>query len=363
MALFWDKVVQPMLFRLDAERAHELAIKSLRRGLAWPWYGDDHDLGFGAIERFGLKFPNPIGVAAGFDKNGIVVDELASLGFGFVEVGTVTYEPQSGNPKPRLFRLTQDEALLNRLGFNNDGAVAVAERLSKVRRRCVVGVNIGRNRNVSNDRAVDNYMNCFETVLPVADYVVVNVSSPNTPELRNLQQRDSLDALLSTLQTRNTGKPLLVKIAPDLTQDELVAVVDTCLKNAVAGIVATNTTVSRDSLVTDTTELGAGGLSGKPLTARSNEVISAVYRLTNGKLPIIGVGGVFSAQDAFDKLAAGACLIQTYTGFVYRGPAFPRSLNHGLQEIVKKAGVGSLDEVVGSAHLQGFSTRSKSSEL
>ena len=338
--------------------------------------------GFGEIERFGLKFANPLGIAAGFDKNGVVVNQLASLGFGFVEVGTVTYDPQPGNPKPRMFRLPEDKALINRLGFNNQGAVAVAERLQKLDRKCIVGVNIGKNKDIPNEEATENYLKSFDLVHPVADYIAVNISSPNTPNLRELQKAENLEGLLLELQARNRGvtgssggnasvneratgkvdgtlvnkrfsafgKPLLVKIAPDLTEAEIEAIVEIALRFDLSGIIATNTTVSREGLNSiDIEKIGAGGLSGRPLTERSTEVISSIYRCSKGKLPIIGVGGIFTAEDAFEKIAAGASLIQAYTGFVYGGPSFAKDLNRGLAALLKERGFRSLDEAVGSA--------------
>lgn len=339
------------MFQLDAERAHEIGVKALKSGLAAPFYCDD-DFGFGEIERFELKFANPLGLAAGFDKNCVVVNQLASLGFGFVEIGTVTLQPQKGNPKPRIFRLPDDKALINRLGFNNDGAEIIAERLSKLKRRCVVGVNIGKNKDVPNEEAVENYLACFEIIHPVADYVAVNISSPNTPNLRELQQSENLDVLLSALQKRNAElgrKPLLVKIAPDLTNAEIEGLVDVCMSQNIDGVIATNTTTSRDGLKTQgVVRIGDGGLSGRPLARRSNEVISTIYRYSKGKLPIIGVGGIFTAEDAFAKIAAGASLLQAYTGFVYAGPTFARKINSGLEEIVKQLGLKNIDEAVGS---------------
>ncbi len=338
------------MFGLDAERAHDIGIEALKLGLG----GAPLDLSgeFGEIERFGLKFTNPLGVAAGFDKNGVVVNQLASLGFGFVEVGTVTYEPQTGNPKPRLFRLSNDNALINRLGFNNDGAAVIAERLKKLEARCIVGINIGKNKDVGNDQAAENYLKSFDLVHPSADYVAVNISSPNTPKLRELQKAESLAELLDVLQTRNKElgtKPLLVKIAPDLTDGEIEAIVDIALRHEMSGIIATNTTISRDGLKTrDVDRIGAGGLSGRPLTKRSTEVISKIYKYSKGKLAIIGVGGIFTAVDAFEKIAAGASLIQAYTGFIYGGPSFPHDVNTGLAAILKERGFGSLDEAVGS---------------
>jgi len=349
----FERFVRPLLFRFPAESAHELGIKALEAGLARRFVGRAADLDFGPLRRFGLDFPNPIGVAAGFDKNCVVADELSSLGFGFVEVGTVTFHPQPGNEKPRLFRLPKDKALLNRLGFNNDGAEAVARRLKTLERRCVIGVNIGRNKDVANDEAVENYLAAFDILKPLADYVTINVSSPNTPNLRDLQHGENLEELLIAIQTRNREadpKPLLVKIAPDLTEAEIEQIVDTCARTGIDGIIATNTTTSRDGLTTaNVSSLGAGGISGRPLTHRSTEVIRLVYRFSQGKLPIVGVGGIFTADDAFDKIAAGASLLQSYTGFVYGGPTFASDINLGLRSILTERGFKTLDEAVGSA--------------
>lgn len=349
----WKKLIRPVMFGLDAERAHEIGIEALKAGAAGFAAGKIEPFAFGPIERFGLKFDNPLGLAAGFDKNCVVVEPLAKLGFGFVEVGTVTFAPQPGNPKPRLFRLTDDQALINRLGFNNDGAAAVAERLRRLGRGCVVGVNIGKNKEVPVENATENYLKCFDLVQPFADYVAVNVSSPNTPGLRQLQNADNLDELLGSLQARNTelgGKPLLVKIAPDLTEGEIEAIAEIAVNYGLDGIIATNTTISRDGLTSSgVREIGAGGLSGRPLRERSTEVIRSIYRYTGGKLPIIGVGGVFDADDAFEKIAAGACLVQAYTGFVYGGPGFANRINHGLAAILKERGFTKLDDAVGIA--------------
>ncbi len=306
----------------------------------------------GEVERFGLTFKNPFGIAAGFDKNGVVVNQLASLGFGFVEVGTVTFHPQKGNEKPRLFRLPEDKALINRLGFNNYGAEKVAVRLKKLNRKCIVGVNIGKNKNVPIDKATENYLKSFDIVYPVADYIAVNVSSPNTPNLREMQRPENLEELLTALQARNrelSAKPLLVKIAPDLTEAEIEAIVDVCMGSSISGIIATNTTVSLHGLKTPAIEsFGTGGLSGRPLAIRSNEAISTIHRYSKGKLPIIGVGGIFTAQDAFEKIAAGASLLQAYTGFIYRGPAFAREINSGLAAILKDRGFADIGAAVGS---------------
>lgn len=350
MGALWQNFMRPVMFGLDAERAHELGIEALRLGLASP-FTDGVASKFGEVERFGLKFANPLGIAAGFDKNGVVVNQLASLGFGFVEVGTVTFDPQPGNPKPRMFRLPDDKALINRLGFNNEGAVAVAGRLKKLDRKCIVGVNIGKNKNVPNAEATENYLKSFDLVHQVADYVAINISSPNTPNLRELQRSESLEELLGALASRNIEfgpKPLLVKIAPDLSEAEIEAIVDICLRFEIDGVIATNTTISRDGLKTETDKIGDGGLSGKPLQQRSNEVISSIYQYSKGKLPIVGVGGIFTAADAFAKIAAGASLIQAYTGFIYGGPTFATDVVNGLDAILKERGFEDLDQAIGS---------------
>ena len=330
----WDKLLRPIAFRFDAEHAHELGIRALERGLARPFYVDDPTFGRPPVPCLGLEFTNPVGIAAGFDKNGVVVEQLAALGFGFVEVGTVTFKPQPGNPRPRLFRLPMDRALINRLGFNNDGAAVVAERLGRISRPCVIGVNIGRNKNVPNDEAVENYLAAFKVLHPVADYLAVNVSSPNTPGLRDLQHGDHLYRLLAALQDLNEKlgkKPLLVKIAPDLNDNEIAEIVAACRGCGVSGMIATNTTTSRESLITpDVERFGAGGVSGLPLRKMSDSVISRIRSISEASIPVIGVGGIFSGEDALEKLAAGASLVQTYTGFVYTGPNFPKLVNRYL---------------------------------
>ncbi|MEO8072597.1 MAG: quinone-dependent dihydroorotate dehydrogenase [Acidobacteriota bacterium] len=351
---FYQSIIRPLLFRLPTETAHEFGIEALKFGLSSKFAQDFSAKrfaceSFGGLSRFGLKFKNPLGIAAGFDKNGKVVIQLAALGFGFVEVGTVTFDPQKGNEKPRLFRLPEDKALINRLGFNNEGAAKVAERLKKPNRNCVVGVNIGKNKDVPNEEATENYLKSFELAHEVADYIAVNVSSPNTPNLRELQKAENLEDLLGAIQKRNvelSAKPLFVKIAPDLNEYEIENIVDIALKLNLAGIIATNTTIDRKNIQTKTNE--TGGLSGKPLQTRSNEVISKIYRYSNGKLPIIGVGGVFTAEDAFEKISCGACLIQAYTGFIYQGFTFAHDLNFGLLKILNEKGFTNLDDAIGS---------------
>lgn len=373
MSKLYEKLIRPILFKMSPETAHEFGIEALKISLGTKFAQDFTAKRFAVesfdeLSRFGLKFNNPLGIAAGFDKNGIAVNQLAALGFGFVEVGTVTFNPQKGNEKPRLFRLPKDQALINRLGFNNEGTAKVVERLKKIQPNCVLGVNIGKNKDVPNDEAIENYLASFDLAFEVADYIAVNVSSPNTPNLRELQKAENLEWLLSELQKRNKVlsrvfrrqsdeqkppkgatqnlKPLLVKIAPDLYESEIEAIVDISQRLNLAGIIATNTTISRENLKTNVNE--TGGLSGKPLQKKSNEIIKQIYKYSNGKLPIIGVGGIFTAADAFAKIASGACLIQAYTGFVYQGFQFARDINSGLASILKEKGFVNLDEAIGS---------------
>jgi len=340
----YKSVVKPLLFRLDAERAHHFVFDNLKRAARLPGTGAllrglyDYQHPSLAREVFGLKFPNPVGLAAGFDKNAVLTDELASLGFGFVEIGTVTPRPQPGNPVPRLFRLPQDAALINRMGFNNDGAAAVAARLARRQnRQLIIGGNIGKNKDTPNERAADDYVAAFEALAEVVDYFVVNVSSPNTPGLRELQDKKPLISLLQQVQARNllrpTPRPLLLKIAPDLTDAQLDDILEIARETQLSGLVATNTTISRDGLTTPTPTVagyGAGGLSGRPLRARATEVIAYLHQKSQGALPIIGAGGIHSAQDALEKLAAGATLVQLYTGFIYEGPGLVSQINRAL---------------------------------
>jgi dihydroorotate dehydrogenase len=278
-------------------------------------------------EVFGLKFKNPVGLAAGFDKNAEYIEDMANFGFGFIEIGTVTPKPQPGNDKPRMFRLVNDAALINRMGFNNQGADVAAGRLShlKDRKGLIIGGNIGKNKITPNENAVDDYIYCFHALYAYVDYFVVNVSSPNTPGLRDLQEKEPLKNILNTLQGLNlekeAPKPILLKIAPDLTDSQLDDIVEIVTETKIAGVIATNTTISRDGLKSDPTLLNeAGGVSGKPLTKRSTEVIRYLHLKSNGSFPIIGVGGIHSADDAVEKLQAGAALVQIYTGFIYEGP-------------------------------------------
>jgi dihydroorotate dehydrogenase len=288
-------------------------------------------------EVFGLKFENPVGLAAGFDKDAKLFDELASFGFGFVEIGTVTPLPQDGNPKPRLFRLKEDNALINRMGFNNEGIEGAVARLRRKKSNIIIGGNIGKNKLTPNDKAVDDYEICFEKLFPYVDYFVVNVSSPNTPGLRDLQEKEPLTALLNSLQKLNNQKekrkPILLKIAPDLSNEQLDDIIAIVADTKIDGVVATNTTIGRKGLKTDKTKveaIGNGGLSGKPVKAMSTEVIKYLADKSNRAFPIIGVGGIHSAEDALEKLEAGATLVQVFTGFIYEGPALITRINKAI---------------------------------
>jgi dihydroorotate dehydrogenase len=399
--MLYRTLLRPALFRLEPETAHEFALRALSltlgseaaRSLVARRLARES---FGELRRFGLTFKNPVGVAAGFDKNGVVARQLCALGFGFVEVGSVTHLPQPGNPRPRLFRLPQDRALINRQGFNNDGAAALAARLARDGRpRCVLGINIGKSRVVDVSEAVPDYLASFEAVRAHADYVAVNVSSPNTPNLRELQRADALASLLFALQRRNRelggqarnsddiaaqssdkaskqssggdeqlsrddgsssragarrAVPLLVKVAPDLGEGELELIVDVARRAGADGIIATNTTTSRANLRTTAGEVatcGEGGLSGAPLRESATKMIANLYRLARGSLTIVGCGGVFNAEDAWEKICAGASLVQLYTGFVYQGFTVARDINEGLRRILDREGFKSLDEAVG----------------
>jgi dihydroorotate dehydrogenase len=352
--MVYRSLVRPILFRLPPETAHELALHSLSlipSGLISKHieYPELH------IERFGLSFPNPVGLAAGFDKNGIALRSLAALGFGFIEAGTVTYHPQPGNLRPRLFRLSEDQALINRAGFNNEGAAVFVKRVARDRPDCVLGVSIGKSKVTPFEQATEDYLASFELVHDIADYIAVNVSSPNTPQLRELQRSQQLEALLSALQARRLTMqkrvPLLVKLSPDLERRELETIADVIKRLNIDGIIATNTTTSRDHLQTDAARVaafGEGGLSGRPLKDRSTRIIAELYELTGGSIPLIGVGGIFTAEDAWEKICAGASLVQLYTGFIYQGPRIAKQINEGLANIIRREGFTTLDKAVGS---------------
>ena len=290
-------------------------------------------------EVFGIKFDNPVGLAAGFDKDAKLFDELASFGFGFIEIGTVTPLPQDGNPKPRLFRLNDDSGLINRMGFNNQGIELVVARLRRKKSDIIIGGNIGKNKETLNEDAVNDYAICFEKLFSYVDYFAVNVSSPNTPGLRDLQEKKPLTALLNSLQDLNNKKekrkPILLKIAPDLTNEQLDDIIDIVADTKIDGVIATNTTVDRSGLKTaenSVQAMGNGGLSGKPIRLRSTQVIKYLADKSNKAFPIIGVGGIHSAEDAIEKLDAGATLLQVYTGFIYEGPSIVKRINKAILE-------------------------------
>ncbi len=329
---------------MDPERAHYFTVKLLNfilliPGVKWLFHVlyDSSEKG---LERtvFGLKFKNPIGLAAGFDKDGKYYNTMSHLGFGFVEIGTVTPLPQDGNPKPRLFRLPKDQALINRMGFNNDGMDALVERLkNRKKTNLIVGGNIGKNKLTPNDLATEDYVKSFNALFPYVDYFVINVSSPNTPGLRELQEKEPLTKLISTLQDLNSNKkkrkPLLLKIAPDLNNNQLDDIIEIANNTHLDGIIATNTTISRADLITNQAEveiIGNGGLSGKPVADKSTEIIKYISTKTSGQLPIIGVGGIMSYEDAVEKLNAGASLVQIYSGIIYAGPGLVRAINKKL---------------------------------
>lgn len=338
----YKSLVRPILFCFDPEKVHHFTFSLIQniskipgvKGLFRSMYVVEDK----RLERdlFGLKFKNPVGLAAGFDKDAKLYNELSNFGFGFIEIGTITPKPQDGNPKKRLFRLKEDSAIINRMGFNNGGIEEAVERLKK-NSGVLIGGNIGKNKVTPNENAVDDYEICFNALFDYVDYFVVNVSSPNTPNLRALQDKEPLTQLLKALQVLNfkkeKPKPILLKIAPDLTDDQLLDIIDIVKTTKIDGVISTNTTISREGLISDN-KTEVGGLSGKPLTKRSTEVIRFLAEKSNKAFPIIGVGGIHSAEDAIAKLDAGADLVQLYTGFIYEGPKLIKSINKTL---LKKA--------------------------
>ncbi len=328
------RLLRPLLFRLSPEKAHRLTFSLLELPGAAMLSGGALPPKEAALEVMGLRFPGPVGLAAGMDKDAKHVDALARIGFGSIEIGTVTPVPQSGNDLPRLFRLKPDRALINRMGFNNGGVQAAVERLRKRKPGIIVGGNIGKNKVTSNENAISDYVKCFEALHEVVDYFVVNVSSPNTPGLRALQEKGPLLAILNELRSRDTAKsthrPILLKIAPDLTNEQLEDIVSVVKESGIAGVIATNTTVSRDGLRTSKNEvdaMGAGGVSGAPVRRRSTDVVRYLRERLPKPVVIIGVGGIDSAEAAIEKLEAGADLVQVYTGLVYEGPALLKRIN------------------------------------
>ncbi len=331
----YKNLIRPILFWFDPEKVHYFTFSLIRNLSKIPGFSalfkslyevNDSRL---EVEVFGLKFKNPVGLAAGFDKDAKLYQELSNFGFGFIEIGTLTPKPQDGNSKKRLFRLKKDSAIINRMGFNNGGVQDAVTRLKK-NKKVLIGGNIGKNKLTPNENAIQDYEICFNQLYDYVDYFAVNVSSPNTPNLRELQEKEPLTKLLLALQTLNSQKekqkPILLKIAPDLTNEQLLDIIDIVNQTKIAGVIATNTTISRENLQSQS-KLETGGLSGKPLTNRSTEVIRFLSEKSNKSFPIIGVGGIHSAQDAIEKLNAGASLVQLYTGFIYEGPALVKAIN------------------------------------
>ena len=339
------KIVRFFLFLFSPEFIHHITFKIIKLVamiplVMWLWrvIFKVKEVGL-EREVFGIKFDNPVGLAAGFDKDAKLFDELASFGFGFIEIGTVTPLPQDGNPKPRLFRLNDDSGLINRMGFNNQGIELVVARLRRKKSDIIIGGNIGKNKHTSNEDAVNDYAICFEKLFSYVDYFAVNVSSPNTPGLRDLQEKKPLTALLNSLQELNNKKekrkPILLKIAPDLTNEQLDDIIDIVVDTKIDGVIASNTTIDRSGLKTNENSvqaIGNGGLSGKPIRLRSTQVIKYLADKSNKAFPIIGVGGIHSAEDAIEKLDAGATLLQVYTGFIYEGPSIVKRINKAILE-------------------------------
>lgn len=379
MGFLHKRLIRPLLFRQDSEVAHNKAVNALARasrsrfalGVAGAIYGSPEV----PTEVFGLKFPNPVGLAAGMDKHAAAVPGWAALGFGFVELGGVTWHSQDGNPKPRMFRAIPDEAVINRMGFNNSGAEAVAQKLAGWKKSGLwpahpVGINLGKSKITPLEKAAEDYAGSFRVLRGLADFFVVNVSSPNTPNLRQLQDKAALDEIFAALQeinvsvpsaakqspaalSRDAATPILVKVAPDLTFEALDEILELVGPRNIAGIVATNTTISRPQTNDPALQkiyAETGGLSGKPLRARSTEFVRHLHKQTQGKLPIIGVGGIFSADDAWEKITAGASLVQCYTGLVYEGPSLAKKVVTGLREKLERAGMKNLQMAVGSAN-------------
>lgn len=366
MSWWYRHVVRPALFKSDSERIHNRTLK----GLGW-MAGHHSMLGalqnlFGTpeleVQTMGLRFPNPIGLAAGMDKKAEAVPVWEALGFGFCELGGITAHAQPGNPSPRMFRAISDEALVNRMGFNNPGAEAIAERLAEWKARQLwprhpVGINLGKSKITPLESAADDYAASFRLLKPYADFFVVNVSSPNTPNLRKLQDGPALSEIFSALNDLNLteAKPILVKVAPDLTFEALDEILEIVSAKRVAGIIATNTTITRPTNPSPRSfrvYKQTGGLSGKPLRMRSTEIVAHIFKQTSGKLPIIGVGGVFHAGDAWEKIIAGATLVQVYTGMVYEGPSIAREIVTGLRELLQEHGFETVQEAVALMHRQ-----------
>ena len=349
--MFYQYFIKPVFFCFNPETAHAMAMRALKLLCAIPGGKLLTNKLFNYQNKtletsaFGLNFPNPVGLAAGFDKDGKYFSVLENLGLGFIEIGTVTPRPQDGNPKPRLFRLPDDEALINRMGFNNEGLEVLKNRLKNRTGKVIIGGNIGKNKDTPNELAINDYLEGFHQLFDVVDYFVVNVSSPNTPNLRALQEKEPLTKILSQLQESNLKKPrpkaILLKIAPDLTNEQLDDIIEIVKTTRISGVIATNTTITRNNLTTNKAQIesiGNGGLSGKPVREMSTRVIRYIHEHSGGTIPVIGVGGIHTAQDAKEKLDAGACLVQVFTGFIYEGPSIVKRINKYL---AKSCGDGS----------------------
>lgn len=340
----YKSLLKPFFFKKSAEDAHHFTFSLVKKTFNLPLIKQAVKGAFGyehpSLERevFGLKFRNPVGLAAGFDKDAKLIDEMAMLGFGFIEIGTLTPKPQEGNPQPRLFRLPEDESLVNRMGFNNGGVDNAVTRLKKIKSSVLIGGNIGKNKVTPNEQAESDYLYCLDALHPYVDYFVVNVSSPNTPNLRDLQEKEPLKRLLMAIKERNDQKdhpkPILLKIAPDLTNGQLDDIITIVQETKIAGVIATNTTIDRSGLRTEKAQveaIGAGGVSGRVLGKRSTEVIRYLSEKSGKSFPIIGVGGIFTAEDAIEKLEAGAALVQVYSGMIYEGPGIVKAIKKGLK--------------------------------
>ena len=340
------KKFRKLAFLIEPERAHQLAISSIKLGMKQPPIEDSATF---SQTIFNREFKNPIGLAAGFDKNGEVPNEILSSGFGFTEVGTVTPKPQEGNPKPRVFRLEEDNAVINRLGFNNDGMDVIYRRLNNLKKKGIIGINVGANKD-SKDK-INDYVIGIDKFAKIADYLTINISSPNTLGLRDLQKGENFNLLLNTIsemKKNGLNTPILIKLAPELSNDDLKKIVSVSIAHNIDGLIISNTTISRDSLKSQKHTSEEGGLSGKPLMKKSTAMIKEVYKLSGGQLPIIGVGGIFSGQDIIEKMINGASLIQLYTAMIYEGPSLINNLKRELHSEINRLGVRSITEIIGT---------------
>lgn len=344
----YESLIRPALFLLDPETAHEWGMNMIRRGAVKARQVVDPRL---EQTLFGVRFKNPVGLAAGFDKNAVALDYWDDLGFGFAEIGTITRLPQPGNPKPRLFRLPAEKALINRMGFNNDGSEAIADRIEHSHPTLPIGINLGKSKIAPIDQAAADYQASYRRLSGMGDYFVVNVSSPNTPGLRGLQEKGALDEIVSAIRDVDFTRPLFIKISPDLSLGAIEDVVEVAVDNRITGLIATNTTLSRDGLTSNPNQ--EGGLSGKPLTETANQVMAHLYANVPREMVLIGVGGIFSADDLVNRIAAGAHLCQIYTGWIYGGPQTVPRLLEGMLESMDALGIQSLEELRGANVVEG----------